>query len=896
MLKSNQSFITRFWMASIRRQLILGIALVHAVLMTIFVFDLVDRQSDFLYEQSIAQAEGLAKTLATTSSSWVLSRDIAGLDEVLQSQAGFPSLRYAMVLTPRGKVIAHIDSSKNNLYLSDKVSQKLLNSSAELQTLVSDNALVDLAYPILVEDELIGWARVGIGQEIISDGLLTISRNGIIYTLLAIVVGSVFAYFMAKSLTGSLRHLVNVVEENRLGNREQRTDLNRDDEIGLLGQDFNLMLDALEQQEKEIRDRELELRKISDVLPAPVARVNVNQHYLFVSAAYERWFGKQPKDVVGHHVSEFVSEEIFSKVSPYFDRALKGETDTFEITNKTASGETLYGQVTVVPDYDNSGSVCGFYTVFADITERTLAEKELKKSQQQAKDYLNVAAVMLISLDTSGNITLINQKGCEMLGLHEQDILGKNWFDNFLPVSDIEQVKTVHKQLMAGDNESFEQYENLVKTGRGDERLYSWKNSLLRDGAGRIIGVLSSADDITEIRAAERDAQALRDQLVQATKMEAVGHLTAGIAHDFNNILSVIMGYTELSKEIVEDDNGLINKYLNEIEKSGQRATELVSQMLSFSRLSPELEGGCAPVTLLAPVVKEVVSLLRSTIPSTIELNCQIDSPDIKACIEQIQFHQIILNLGINARDAIGSYGTIDCTVGTESINSRVCMSCQHEYKGDFVKITVRDSGDGIDEHLLKNIFDPFFTTKDVGKGTGMGLSVVHGLVHKAGGHIHLESIKGKGTTITILLPVASRQQEVNDDSAISHDTEGDLTGLRIMVVDDEPAIADMLDDLLTRYGAQVKVYFSPLEAWSSFEGQPDLVDVVITDETMPGLTGMHLSQKMLMLKPELPIILCTGYSDNITIDSAKEAGLSGYFNKPTDIKLLVRKLQELCE
>ena len=177
-----------------------------------------------------------------------------------------------------------------------------------------------------------------------------------------------------------------------------------------------------------------------------------------------------------------------------------------------------------------------------------------------------------------------------------------------------------------------------------------------------------------------------------------------------------------------------------------------------------------------------------------------------------------------------------------------------------------------------------------------MGLSVVHGLVHKAGGHIHLESIKGKGTTITILLPVASRQQEVNDDSAISHDTEGDLTGLRIMVVDDEPAIADMLDDFLTMRGAQVKVYFSPLEAWSSFEGQPDLVDVVITDETMPGLTGMHLSQKMLMLKPELPIILCTGYSDNITIDSAKEAGLSGYFNKPTDIKLLVRKLQDLCE
>jgi len=881
-------------MASIRRQLILGIALVHAVLMTIFVFDLVDRQSEFLYEQSIAQAEGLAKTLATTSSSWVLARDIAGLEEVLQSQAGLPGLRYAMIITPRGKVIAHIDSSKNNLYLSDVVSRSLLNSPAELQTLVSDNNLVDLAYPILIENELIGWARVGIGQEIIRAGLLTISRNGILYTLLAIIVGSIFAYFMAKSLTCGLRHLVDVVEGNRLGKREQRTKLDRKDEIGLLGRDFNLMLDALEQQEKDIRDRELELRKISDVLPAPVARVDSNQHYLFVSAAYERWFGKHPEDVVGHHIRESVSEEHYFKVSPFYERALIGETETFEITNETTSGEVLYGQVTVVPDYDNSAEVCGFYIIIADITERTLAEKELQQSQQQAKNYLDVAAVMFISLDVSGNISLINQKGCEMLGLKEQDILGKNWFDNFLPQTNVESIKLVFKQLMAGEIENVEKYENLIKTASGDQRLYSWKNTLLKDSAGLIIGVLSSAEDITEAREAEKDAQVLRDQLVQATKMEAVGHLTAGIAHDFNNILGVILGYTELSRESVEDDKGRIHKYLNEIEKSGQRATELVSQMLTFSRLSPELKGGCAPVTLLPPVIEEVASLLRSTIPSTIELDCQIDNYDIKACIEQIQFHQIILNLGINARDAIGSYGSIDITLGKEIINSRVCMSCQQEYNGEFVKITVHDSGKGIDEHVLKSIFDPFFTTKGVGKGTGMGLSVVHGLVHKAGGHIHLESVKEQGTTITILLPAALNQQTHKDDYSLVNNINEDLSGLRIMVVDDEQAIGDMLEELLVIRGAYVDVYASPLEALNAFKEQPDSVDVVITDETMPGLTGIHLAKKMLKLKAELPVLLCTGYSDDITKEKIKQAGLLGYFNKPVDIKQLVSKLHGL--
>jgi len=895
MFESVLSLISRFWMASIRRQLILGIALVHAVLMTIFVFDLVDRQSQFLYEQSIAQAEGLAKTLATTSSSWVLARDIAGLEEVLQSQAGFPALRYAMVLTPRGKVIVHTDRTKNNLYLSDAISRELLNSPAELQILVSDNDLIDLAYPILIDDDLIAWARVGIGQEIITAGLVTISRNGILYTLLAIVVGSVFAYFMAKSLTGGLRHLVRVAEGNRLGQRELRTSLNRQDEIGLLGRDFNLMLDALAQQEKDLRDRESELRKISDILPAPVARVDAKNHYLFVSAAYERWFGKHPREVVGRSLQESVSAEHYAKVSPYFRRALSGERVTFEIANVVSAEETLYGQVTAMPDYDDAGAVCGFYIVVADITERTLAEKELQQSQQQAKNYLDVAAVMLISLDTSGNITLINHKGCEMLGLPEQDILGKNWFDNFLPASQVESVKEFFSQLMAGETEYLEQHENLVLTGQGEERLYAWRNSLLKDEEGHITGVLASADDITDAKQSERDAQILRDQLIQATKMEAVGHLTAGIAHDFNNLLGVILGYTELSKEIMPAEmNNSIKKYLDEIEKSGKRATELVAQMLSFSRLAPEGDADSAPVTLLSPVVKEVVSLLRSTIPSTIELSCQIESPDIKACIEQIQFHQIILNLGINARDAIGEYGTIDISLGKENIHSSICMSCKQEYAGEFVKISVHDSGSGIDEHILKNIFDPFFTTKEVGKGTGMGLSVVHGLVHKAGGHIHLESVKGAGTTITILLPVVSEQQKEVTDSASILKNNDDLTGIRIMVVDDEQAIANMLDDLLSARGAKVDVFVSPLDALQAFEKQPESVDIVITDETMPGLTGMHLAQRMLMLKPEQAIILCTGYSDNITSETAEQAGLSGFFNKPADTRSLVHKLQEI--
>lgn len=887
-------FVVNFWMASIRRQLILGIALVHAVLMTFFVIDLVNRQSDFLYEQSISQAEGLAKTLATSSSSWLLALDVIGLDEVLQSQASFPGLRYAMVISPQGKVIAHTDTSKNTLYLSDSTSRQLLTNVAQPLTLVSNASLVDIAYPIMIDEDLIGWARVGVGQERIAEGLLNISRNGVLYTLLAIFIGSVFAYFMAKNLTGGLRHLVGVVEGNRMGQRDMRVNLNREDEIGLLGKDFNLMLDALSQQEKEIRDREAELRKISDVLPAPVARVDMDGRYLFVSAAYERWFGKRPEDVVGKTQRESVSPEHYAKVAPYFERALSGEKVTFELDIKAPDGESLYGQVTALPDFNSDGVVCEFYIIVADITERKIAENLLQQSQQQSKDYLDVAAVMFISIDPQGCVSLINNKGCEMLALPEKDILGKNWFDHFLPEHTVKNVKVVFDQLMNGEIKDFDYYENIVITGNNEERLFAWNNSILFDDNGKIIGLLSSAEDITERRAAEENQKLLQDQLIQSTKMEAVGHLTAGIAHDFNNILGVMMGYAELAKNMNSSDNiNKLNEYIDKILLSGTRATELVAQMLTFGRLSNTVDGEQPPATLLTPVIKEVISLLRSSLPSTISLNYEISDSDIQIHIEPIQLHQIILNLGINARDAINEYGNIDIAITKEHINKSYCNSCQHQFEGDFVKIKISDSGSGIDKEVAKNIFNPFFTTKEVGKGTGMGLSVVHGLVHKIGGHILLETTPGDGTTICIMLPASLNKNDEDNTTPLIASNSNEITGSRIMVVDDEESIAELMSEFLTMNGAQVNIFNSPIDAWEYFEQNHQEIDIVITDETMPDLTGMHLAKRMLELKPSASVILCTGYSELATSEAAEQEGLAGFLYKPVVLDELLQKIKK---
>jgi PAS domain S-box-containing protein len=443
-------------------------------------------------------------------------------------------------------------------------------------------------------------------------------------------------------------------------------------------------------------------------------------------------------------------------------------------------------------------------------------------------------------------------------------------------------------------------FEEKITTPNGAMLWLRTSKVPLRNHENKIVGVLGIYEDYTYYKVAEQDAQILRDQLAQATKMEAVGHLTAGIAHDFNNMLGAIMGYTELSKSALAAETSAtsitLKRYMGEVLNASQRAKELIAQMLTFSRLQTNIDNTIAPSTLLTPVVKEVVSLLRSSIPSTIELNYQINTDDLKAFIHPVQLHQIILNLAVNARDSIVEYGKIDISLSQQHLDTTICSSCKHPFAGEYAKISVSDSGSGIETHLLNNIFNPFFTTKSVGKGTGMGLSVVHGLVHAMNGHIQIESILGKGTTFTILLPLSTTSAAHPIDDAMQLGTTEALRGLKIMLVDDDLSMNTMLQEFLSIQSAHITAFNSPIEAMRTFEHNPNAFDIVITDETMPGLSGMHLAELMLRFKPQLPIILCTGYSDHATPELAEKAGIAGFFYKPLKMNELLSKLLTLKE
>jgi len=418
-----------------------------------------------------------------------------------------------------------------------------------------------------------------------------------------------------------------------------------------------------------------------------------------------------------------------------------------------------------------------------------------------------------------------------------------------------------------------------------------------RDTTGKPLRIIGTSHDITQQKAAEEREKQLNLQLLQATKMESIGHLTGGIAHDFNNILGAIMGYAELSQSIMSakpEVYGNLPRYMGEILTGSERAKELIQQMLLFSRLSPDLKDSPVQVVMLPPVVKEVVSLLRSSIPATISLNYEIRQENLRVRIQPVHLHQVMMNLGINARDAIGEYGAINFSVGLLAPDHQICSSCNTEIKGRFVDIAVKDSGTGIPEDLLHSIFDPFFTTKEVGKGTGMGLSVVHGIVHQAGGHIMVESAPASGTTFHILLPAVE-----TDEAAISQARPGpatgrSLSGVKLMVVDDEKGMTSMLKDMLEIQGATVAIFNDPLAALEVYEKDPAQFDLLITDESMPKLSGMHLSMKMLDLRPDFPIILCTGYSDHATVEAVAKIGIARFMYKPLDTPRLIAQIAEL--
>jgi nitrogen-specific signal transduction histidine kinase/ActR/RegA family two-component response regulator len=390
--------------------------------------------------------------------------------------------------------------------------------------------------------------------------------------------------------------------------------------------------------------------------------------------------------------------------------------------------------------------------------------------------------------------------------------------------------------------------------------------------------------DISERKTAEEQAASLQQQLRQAQKLEAIGTLAGGIAHDFNNILGAMIGFTDLVAEDLPADS-VQGRNLQKVLQAGHRARDLIGQILAFSRQAKPERVALQPQT----IVKEVVKLLRSTLPATITVKQSIDPACGLVDIDPSQFHQVLMNLCTNAFHAMEDRGGILGVVlrPAEIVPER--LRRQAERSGEqYLELLVSDTGHGVSKALMDKIFDPFFTTKEENKGTGMGLSIVFGIVSEYGGAVTVESVEGIGSVFRVFLPFTQRPAQEAEPATTSL-SGGDE---HIMLVDDEALLLEMTGKVLQRLGYTVTRIGDGREALELFRADPQRYDLVITDQTMPGLTGMDLAAKLLALRPDLPILLCTGYSAGISEEKVVQAGLKGLLYKPLLRKDLSRTIR----
>lgn len=517
--------------------------------------------------------------------------------------------------------------------------------------------------------------------------------------------------------------------------------------------------------------------------------------------------------------------------------------------------------------------------------ERVKIEEVLRENRAMLRNILDTVPQAIFWKDRQSVYLGCNQVFAKSVGLDNPDqIAGKTDFDLPWPRTEAEAYRADDQEVVSAKQSKRHILEPLQQVD-GVRLLVDTTKVPLLDEKGNVYAILGVYTDITERIRAEEEKSALESRLRQSQKMEAIGVLAGGIAHDFNNILAVILGYTEMAKEDAPSGSRFARD-LDNVLTSTHRAKELVKQILSFSRQS-SLDR--MPIKI-QPLIKESLKMLRASIPTTITIEENIHPQSGTILADPTQVHQVVMNLCTNAFHAMeNTGGVLSVGVNMTALDSATLFDGQQISPGEYVELTVSDTGIGIGQDIIDKIFDPYFTTKGVGKGTGMGLSISYGIVKSYGGTITVESTVGQGTTFHVYIPVI--QEEVRGAEELQDAPRGKE---RILFVDDEELLVALGRDMLEHLGYTVTGRGSSIQALETFMSDPNQFDLVITDQTMPGLTGTDLAQKILQIRPDLPIILCTGYSSQVSEEAAKTIGIKEFALKPftiSSIAQLVRKL-----
>lgn len=531
---------------------------------------------------------------------------------------------------------------------------------------------------------------------------------------------------------------------------------------------------------------------------------------------------------------------------------------------------------------------------------RKQAEKALAKSEQQLRLLAENTLDGIWQMDMELRFTYVNPAGSLLLGYTTEEWVGSSLRDH-LTAEELDKIAVLLADALdESETHPGVLFETDMRHKNGEMVPVEILARFLRDGGGNIIGLQGTTRDIRERKMAEALRHKLENQIRQLYKMEALGTLAGGVAHDFNNILSAIIGYTELSLMDAAEGSRMARNLMGVLQAS-ERATDLVKQILTFSRQSEQMRH---PIQI-SSLVKEALKLLRSSIPTTIEIRSEIIANHSPILADPTQIHQIVMNLCTNASHAMEKEGgllalTLDqLTVddgsfeGPDTGTSVDALSVYSDLRpGPYLHLQVKDNGHGIPREIIDSIFDPYFTTKGVGEGTGMGLSVVLGIVKTAGGEISVDSHPDRGTTFDIYLPQVEGgvAVEATETAYLAVGSE------RILFVDDEPTLAIVGKQLLERLGYSVVTFTSSTEALAAFKAEPQRYDLVMTDMTMPVVTGDKLAKAILQIRADVPIILCTGFSRIVNEERARSLGIRCFLMKPLTLPQIAKAVREALD
>jgi len=621
-------------------------------------------------------------------------------------------------------------------------------------------------------------------------------------------------------------------------------------------------IDARKRAEDALRGSEEQYRAIFNAAADALVLRDDRAQVVDVNPAFLQISGYTREEVVSGTRWIFALPEMAELAREMHRRTIAGESVRFEMKARRKDGELIDIEMRAVPIvYRGKRHALG---MARDITAQKRAEEGLRASEEQYRAIFNAAADGLVLRDAQANVVDVNPAFLQIGGYGRDEVINQTWF--FPPAQATELALEMHRRTIAGESVHFE-----TKARRHDGALIDVE---VRAVPIRYRGkphALERARDITAQKRAEAERARLEGQLLQAKKLEAIGTLAGGIAHDFNNILSAALGYGEMAQREAPAGTAL-RRHIDAVVSAGLRAKSLVERILAFSRSGM---GERVPVHVES-VVAEALDLVAASLPAHVRLERLLQANDATVMGDPTQIHQVVMNLCANGAQAMKSAGVL--TVSLEVLDkpgSMVATSVLDARR--YVRLTVRDTGSGIAPNVLERIFDPFFTTKAVGVGTGLGLSLVHGIVTELGGGIDVESEPGKGAAFTVYLPWS----DAVATPAAAEQAIARGAGETILIVDDEEALVHLGEEMVARLGYEPVGFSSSTAALEAFRASPGRFHAVLSDESMPELTGCELARAVRAVRPEIPVVLMSGFVSPALAARARELGIAEVLSKP---------------